>query len=69
MEFIYDGSDFYLIDINPRFSAGVAFSSMVGYDMVLAHLNCFVGKQILPPVEYKEQIVAKRYVEVKLCVK
>ena len=69
MEFIYDGSDFYLIDINPRFSAGVAFSSMVGYDMVLAHLNCFVGKQILPPVEYREQIVAKRYVEVKLCRK
>ena len=69
MEFIYDGNDFYLIDINPRFSAGVAFSSMVGYDMVLAHLNCFVGKQILPPVEYREQIVAKRYVEVKLCTK
>ena len=66
MEFIYDGNDYYLIDINPRFSAGVAFSNMAGYDMVQSHLNCFIGKNCLPPVDFDEQIVAKRYIEVKL---
>lgn len=64
MEFIYDGTDYYLIDINPRFSAGVAFSRIVGYDMVRSHLDSFLGKNIQPPVELREQIVAKRYMEI-----
>ncbi len=65
MEFVFDAKvgKYYLIDINPRFSAGVAFTNMVGYDMVTSHINCFVGKSILPPVTYEEQIVSKKYVE------
>lgn len=64
MEFI-KGEDgkFYLIDINPRFSAGVAFSNFVGYDMVTSNINCFNGKSILRPIAIKEQIIAKRYHE------
>lgn len=65
MEFVFDtkSKNYYLIDINPRFSAGVAFTCNVGYDMVTSHVNCFEGKAILPPVTYEEQIIAKRYVE------
>lgn len=63
MEFIHHTSSFYLIDINPRFSAGVAFTKATGYDMVTGHLNCFCHQPILPPVEYGEQIMTKRYVE------
>lgn len=65
MEFIFNvkKNKYFLIDINPRFSAGVAFTNLIGYDMVTSHVNCFMNKAILPPVTYEEQIVAKRYVE------
>ena len=65
MEFVFDSKSnlFFLIDINPRFSAGVAFTCMVGYDMVTSHIRCFEGKSILSPVIYKEQIITKRYIE------
>lgn len=63
MEFIKSNEDFYLIDVNPRFSAGVAFSYIAGYDMVESHMNCFLDRDILPPVEFKEQIIVKRYKE------
>jgi len=38
MEFIELNNEFYLIDVNPRFSARVAFSVIDGYDMVNNHL-------------------------------
>lgn len=63
MEFILNEGKYYLIDINPRFSAGVAFSNFIGYDMVTSHLNSFTGKAICSIVEFKEQIVCKRYKE------
>lgn len=68
MEFIHSNGIYYLIDINPRFSAGVAFSNNVGYDMVTNHINCFIGKKILPPITYKEQIQVKRYVEEQIWI-
>ena len=69
MEFILNEGIFYLIDINPRFSAGVAFSSFIGYDMVTSHLNSFTGKRICSPINYKEQIICKRYKEELLWTK
>lgn len=63
MEFIHHEDDFYLIDINPRFSAGVAFSCCVGYDMVISHLNACLANSIETPVSFEEQIIAKRYRE------
>lgn len=63
MEFIKNNELFYLIDINPRFSAGIAFSQMAGYDMITNHLNCFSSKDIDPPVKIKEHILTKRYKE------
>ena len=68
MEFISHNGKYYLIDINPRFSAGVAFSSVVGYDMVKNHLYCFLHKEIDSQIEYKTSIVTKRYKEEVLWV-
>lgn len=64
MEFIKCNNTFFLIDINPRFSAGVAFTKFIGYDMVKNHLNCFLGKAIEKRISYNEQIIAKRFEEV-----
>lgn len=63
MEFIKHDDIFYLIDINPRFSAGVAFSQVIGYNMVMSHLNCFMHSDIFPTIAYSEQIITKRYKE------
>lgn len=69
MEFIFHEGKYYLMDINPRFSAGVAFSRVAGYNMVTSHVHCFLGMDILPPIEYQEQIVTKRYREEVLAMK
>lgn len=64
IEFIIDEDTPLLMDINPRFSAGVVFSKMSGYDMASNHLNCYttgvienLHKQI------KEQIFSRSYIE------
>ena len=63
MEFIHHNDRYYLIDINPRFSAGVAFTNKAGYNMVINHLNCHTGKDIDTECEYHEQLMTKRYHE------
>ena len=63
MEFIYNSGKYYLIDINPRFSAGVAFSAVAGYDMVAAHLACFTSGTIAEAPDLKKIIITKRYRE------
>jgi carbamoyl-phosphate synthase large subunit len=64
-EFIKHDQKFYLMDINPRFSAGIAFSLIAGYNFVVNHMNCFKNMEIDPPIEYKEQILSKRYYEIQ----
>lgn len=64
MEFIKNDTVFYLIDINPRFSAGIAFTVLAGYDMITNHLNCFNDKKIDSPVSVKKNIVTKTYKEI-----
>ena len=46
VEFLQIEGRYLLMDVNPRFSAGVAFSVLAGYDMVQAHWGCFQG---VPP--------------------
>jgi carbamoyl-phosphate synthase large subunit len=48
IEFIYSDNKYYLMDINPRFSAGIGFSCAAGYNFVKNHLVCFQGKHIMP---------------------
>lgn len=64
MEFIGQDHKYYLIDINPRFSAGVAFSVLAGYDMINNHMNCFVGGNIDEQIEISEKVMVKKYQEV-----
>lgn len=64
MEFIYSDGQYFLIDINPRFSAGVAFSVHCGYDMINNHLNCFCGKNISDSVKLEKKIIIKKFIEV-----
>lgn len=52
-----------LMDVNPRFSAGVAFSIMSGYDMVANHLRCFDGGQIEPCEPPANKVYARSLVE------
>lgn len=65
-EFIYDGANYFLMDINPRFSAGIAFSQMTGYDFVYNHLKCFMQDKIDDSVTYNPMIINKRFVEFKI---
>ncbi|MDE5714137.1 MAG: ATP-grasp domain-containing protein [Muribaculaceae bacterium] len=63
MEFIKNDNGYFLIDVNPRFSAGIAFSLTMGYDMITSHINCHTGKKIQPKISIREQIIVKSYVE------
>ena len=63
MEFIFSQGKYYLIDINPRFSAGVAFSNKMGYDMITNHLNCFLSLPIDKQINLEEKIIIKKYTE------
>lgn len=62
-EFIESDNAYYLIDINPRFSAGIAFSYKVGYDLPKNNLNCFMDDLIDNVPTYKQTIITKKYVE------
>ena len=64
MEFIQKGDQFYLIDINPRFSAGIGFTVLAGYDIVKNMLNVFRGYPLDKVSEYKNMILQKHMVEV-----
>lgn len=66
MEFIKNGDKYYLIDINPRFSAGIAFSVMQGYDMVNNHVRCFNNEDIDGQIDMTERILIKKYQEVAM---
>ena len=63
MEFIKNENGYYLIDINPRFSAGIAFSCKTGYYFINAHLACFMDNEIPAPVAFTEKIEIKYFVE------
>lgn len=64
MEFILNAGKYYLIDINPRFSAGVAFSVKSGYDMIVNHIRCFCNQNVDAQIEVEEKIIIKIYDEV-----
>ena len=63
-EFI-EGEDgtFSMLECNPRFSGGVEFSCIAGYDCVLNHVRCFQGEDIMPSAPVKEMYIARKYEE------
>lgn len=67
IEFIIVNDQIFLMDVNPRFSAGVAFSKMSGYDMALNHLNCFITGKIESKIGVRiEKIYTRSYIEYEL---
>ena len=58
--------EWYFLECNPRFSGGVAFSCMAGYDMPGNHLSCFMGRGIDPLGEISGQYLVKRYEEYRM---
>src|SRR5690606_38528869 len=68
MEFIQTEEEYYLIDINPRFSAGIGFTCLMGYDIVYNTLNLFLQEKLDPIGEYKNMIAQKHMVDVVIKV-
>ena len=66
IEFIKSEGVYYLMDVNPRFSAGIAFSILAGYDVIQNHLNCFTGKELQFFNNFNELIMTKKFNEVAL---
>lgn len=66
MEFLMVDGTPLLMDVNPRFSAGVAFSVMSGYDMVSNHLRCFDGGQIESCMPSPDKVYARGLIEYSL---
>lgn len=67
MEFLVQDGEALLMDVNPRFSGGIAFSHRSGYDMVSNHLRCFREAPLDAPVLPAASIHARRLVEVTTC--
>ncbi len=57
-----DGT-YHLVECNPRFSAGVEFSCMTGYDCILNHLRSFTEHDIADGKTGSEMIIARKYEE------
>lgn len=63
-EFIKHGDGrFYFVECNPRYSAGIEFSVIAGYDCVGNHLDCFSGREIDDFLVCPTMTVARKYEE------
>ncbi len=63
-EFIKDNEGgYHFIECNPRFSGGVEFSCIAGYDCVSNHVRAFVGQPIDDQPVYRNQYIARKYEE------
>ncbi|MEA5578503.1 ATP-grasp domain-containing protein [Anabaena sp. UHCC 0451] len=64
IELIFSQGKYFIMDINPRFSAGIGFSIIAGYDFIENHIKCFQGVTIDKEIPYNQQIISKRYIEI-----
>lgn len=53
----------YFLECNPRFSGGLEFSILSGYDFVSNHLRCFDDREIETDICVKERWIARKYEE------
>lgn len=63
-EFIRDDSgEYHFVECNPRFSAGVEFSCLGGYEVIVNHMRCFMGGHIDSYTFRNNQYIARKYEE------
>lgn len=63
-EFIrHEDGRHFLVECNPRYSAGLEFSCLAGYDCVANHLDCFGGREIDGFQMGAPIVVARKYEE------
>lgn len=55
--------EYKFLECNPRFSGGVAFSCMAGYDYVCNHLKCYSKEKPDEFFEIHEMTIARKYRE------
>lgn len=58
------GDRYHLMDINPRFSAGIAFSGLAGYDFAEQHINLYHGIANKKLLDYPDLFAVKQYHEI-----
>jgi carbamoyl-phosphate synthase large subunit len=46
LEFIYDGKNYRLVEVNPRLPAGTQFSCMAGFNLVNAQKDIMLGNEV-----------------------
>lgn len=64
IEFLEDSKGgLFFLEVNPRFSGGVEFTHLAGYDVVTNHLRCFMGVAIEKKSTVQKMIVARKYEE------
>jgi carbamoyl-phosphate synthase large subunit len=63
IEFIKSNQKYYIMDINPRFSAGIGFTKMAGYDMIRNCVHLFLGKEIDRKKAIKDAIYVRQHIE------
>lgn len=63
IELLEEEDGYYFLECNPRFSGGVAFSCMAGYDFVSNHLRYFMTGKIEALTEYRDMFITRKYKE------
>lgn len=63
MEFIENKGNYYFLEINPRFSGGVEFSNIAGYNVIENHIKCFNNIKIDKVLKLKKLVIARKYEE------
>lgn len=60
MEFIGHGNDFYFLEVNPRFSGGVGFSTAAGFDFPAWEVLCHEGDMLPSAPAASEMTLTRR---------
>lgn len=61
MEFICHQNEYWFLEVNPRFSGGVGFSKLAGYDVVKNQLRAHMGLLIEADTAVRSCTLSQRY--------
>ena len=67
LEAITNGSDIYLIEINPRFPAWVYFATALGINLPEMMVDLMQGKKVEKKLDYPFEKMYVRYVDESVC--